>query len=62
MFHLPCINQIQKYMNEQPVHFNIYEALYSKYPHHVSTSIPAIFRAIFLLKNTIKFKCITINT
>jgi len=51
MFHIPCINQIQKYINKQPMRFNIYEVFYSQYFHqHVSAGIPAIFRVVNLLQ------------
>ena len=31
MFHLPCINQIQKYTNNKQIHFNIYYVFYSQF-------------------------------
>ena len=51
VFHIPCINQIQKYINNLQIHFNIYDAFYSRYSHqHVSAGIPAIFKVMLLLK------------
>ena len=51
MFNLPYINQIQKYTNNQQIHFNIYDVFYSQCSNqHVSTGIPAIFRVMLLLQ------------
>jgi len=37
MFHLPCINQCQKYTIHEQMYFNIYNVFYPHYsPHHVS--------------------------
>jgi hypothetical protein len=50
MFHFPCINQTQKYVNKQ-THSNIYDVFYARYSNeHVSASISAIFKVTFLLK------------
>jgi len=55
MFHLPCNNQIQKYTNNQHIHFNIYDVFYSQSSHqHVSAGIPGIFRVMLLLQ---EYKC-----
>jgi hypothetical protein len=49
--HIPCIKQIQKYINNQKMHFNIYDIFYSQYSHqHISARIPVIFRVMFLLQ------------
>ena len=45
--HLPRINQIQKCINNQQMHFNINAAIYSQYSHQ---SVSAIFKVIFLLQ------------
>jgi hypothetical protein len=52
MFHVPCSNQIPKYINNQQMHFNIYNVFYSLNSHQlVSISIAAIFRVILLKEN-----------
>jgi len=36
-----------KYINNQPMHFNIYDVFYSQYSHQlVSAGIPSIFRVM----------------
>ena len=53
MFHLPYINQIEKYVNNQEMRFNNHDVFYSQYSHqHVSAGIPAIFRVLFLLQES----------
>jgi len=38
-------------MNNQQMHFNIYDIFYSQYSHqHVLTNILALFRVMFLLQ------------
>jgi len=49
MFHPSFINQIQKYINNQQVYFNVYDVFYSQVSHqHVLAGIPAIVRVILL--------------
>jgi len=49
--HLPCINQIQKSINNQQMQFSILLCIHLQYFHrHISTGIPAIFRVMFLLQ------------
>jgi hypothetical protein len=49
MFHHLYIKQIQKYINNQQIYFNVYDVFYSQFSHqHVSAGIPAIFRVILL--------------
>jgi hypothetical protein len=51
MYHHPYTYQIQKYINIQQMHFNIYDVVHSQYSHqHVSAGIPAIFRVMVLLQ------------
>jgi TATA-binding protein-associated factor Taf7 len=47
MFHLPCINQTQKYVNKQRNfnNYDVFDALYSN--EHVSASNSAIFKEMF---------------
>jgi hypothetical protein len=42
---------MQKYVNNQQIHFNIYGIFYSQYTfQYISAAIPAIFRVMFLLE------------
>jgi len=51
LLHLPCINQMEKCINNQQMHKNIYGVFYSQYSHQrVSAGIPSIFRVLFLLQ------------
>ena len=53
-----------KYINNQQMHFNIYDIFYSQCSHqHVSAGIPAIFSVILILqesKRTNMVNCVTI--
>jgi len=63
-FHPLFINQIQKYINNQQVYFNVYDVLYSQVSHqHVSAGIPTIFRVILLqeYKRTNAGVCATVT-
>jgi len=50
IYSIPYINRIQKCINNQHIHFNVYDVFYSQYSQqHVSAGISAIFRVIFIL-------------
>jgi hypothetical protein len=55
-----------KYINNQQMHFNIYDVFCLQSPHqHVSAGIPSIFRGMLLLKEhkrTNMVKCVTITS
>ena len=51
IFHLPCIDQIQKYINNQQYALQYSLIHFIQCSHqHVSAGIPAIFRVKFLLQ------------
>jgi len=56
---------VSKYINNQQMHFNIYDVFYSKcYHQHVSAGIQAIFRVMLILqeyKNRNVVNCVTIT-
>ena len=44
-------------MNNQPMHYNIYDVFYWQYSHqHVSAGIPAIFSVIIIITLTQMYK------